>query len=212
MKQANPNKLIVDAHIGEYYLIWYQDIPDNCDRGYVGVIKNKTNDRINVEIHIDDHFMIDHNRRNCALWFNDETYLDTTEIVVTKEFFDKAINGDEEISLLWHEIGHFHTDWRFPEYVGPDQSKIRKEYIEKEEVHPAEYVADLMAAYYSGVDAVAHSLRRAAINRSRSQDINASMAWWELRTRRKMIQQLQTEEDIEAELCRVCEVESIEEL
>ena len=90
--------------------------------------------------------MDESHQRNCALYVEPDDFWGGSIIVITKEYFDAVINGSEKISFLWHEIGHFHTMRYFPEYFGNNQSRLRRETINRGQVYPAETVADLIAA------------------------------------------------------------------
>ena len=206
---------IPNADIREYFQFWFPNIPDNCNKGVVGLIKNETNEKIKIEIVIDDLWMIENHQRNCTLYVSGKTYLDDCIIFITKEFFDAAINKSPKFSFLWHEVGHFHTNRYFPEYFGPELSRLRREYINKGQVYPAEYVGDLFAAYYSGKDIVYEALRQATRERHRLTQVgetNSSLAWWELRRRKRAIQKIQSDKEIEEELCKLCNVPSIDVL
>lgn len=37
---------IPNADIREYFQFWFPNIPDNCNKGLVGLIKNTTNEKI----------------------------------------------------------------------------------------------------------------------------------------------------------------------
>lgn len=212
-RQLKPERWIPNADIREYYQYWLPDLPDDCGGMIVGHIKNYSNENIDIAIEIDDPWMLERHQRNCTLYVDAHTYVNDCTIVITKEFFDEVKEGSPKLSFLWHEVGHFHTNHLFPDYIGPEQSSLRKEYINKGEVYPAELVADLVAAYYAGKDSIYEALRQATRERHRLNtegDTNASMAWWELRRRKSAIKKGQTEEEIEAELCRLCNVSSIE--
>lgn len=215
MKLLNPEMWIPNADIRQYYQYWLRDIPDNCSKGVVGIIRNASNEKIKIKIEIDDPWMIERHQRNCTLYIDGQTYLDDCTIVITKEFFDAAINESPKFSFLWHEVGHFHTNHYFPEYASPEQSRLRSEYTNKGQVYPAEYVADLVAAFYSGKDIIYEALSQATRERHRLTqmgDTNASIAWWELRRRKRAIQIIQSDEEIENELCKLCNVPSIDML
>ena len=99
--------------------------------------------------------------------------------------------------------------------AGDTVSAQRRRYIEKGQIAPAEYAADLMAAYYSGSDAMTVALRQATRERYsliEAGDNNARLAWWELRMRREAVQKLRNDEDIEKEFCRILNVSDIEKV
>ena len=215
MESYNLENYNPQADIRKYYQYWFEGIPANCSAGFVGIIKNFSNEKLKIRIEIDDKWMDESHQRNCALCVEPDDFWGGSIIVITKEYFDAVINGSEKISFLWHEIGHFHTMRYFPEYFGNNQSRLRREAINRGQVYPAETVADLIAAYYSGKDVEYEALSQSTRERHRlSQmgDTNASTAWWELRRRKRAIQNMQSDEEIEAEICRLCNVKSFDEL
>ena len=215
MESYNWEQFKPNADIREYYQYWFEDIPENCNTGVVGAIKNFSNDKLKISIEIDDKWMDESHQRNCALYVEPDEYISKSSIIITKEYFDAVMDGSEKIAFLWHEMGHFHTMHCFPEYIGENQSKLRRDAINRGQVYPAETVADLVAAFYSGKDAVYEALSQFTRERHRMSqmgDTNASVAWWELRRRKRTIQRIQSIEEIEAEICRLCNVNSFDEL
>lgn len=209
-----PERVRVNADARDYYLIWFTDIPENCDKGYVGAIYNTGNPDLKILIEINDNWMIRNHRSGLSLFIEPVDYISKSGIVVTKETFNNLYNSQESMPGIWHEIGHFHTTKYFMDYVGENQRKIRIEYISRGKIPPAEYVADLFALYYCDRELVFDYFKRLIRERYKlvGKDDNASMAWNELRMRRDALKRLQTDEEIENELCRVCGVSSIEKL
>ena len=215
MSIYRPELWIPHADIREYFLSWFTDIPENCGKGFVGCVKNTTNKDIRIRIEIDDPWMTERHQRNCALYVSRHDYIRDCIIVVTKEFFESARNEESVFSFLWHEVGHFHTNHYFPEYIGESYSKLRKHYIEMGKVYPAEYAADLMAVYYYGWEETNDALLTATRKRHSEiykGDDNASLAWWELRTRRRMLSNMKTDQDIESALCGIFGASKVEDI
>lgn len=213
MANIQVEKLNPETDIRDYYLFWYPDVPKNCNQSFVGEIRNSTNEKLIIGLRVDDEWMYDQHQRNCTLFVDVKAYINNSFIILTSDYFEAVRNDDSLISFLWHEIGHFHTNRYFPEYAGPNQSKLRNEYIANEKVYPAETVADLMAAYYSGKDYLIAALRKGArerLEQAKFGDENASKAWWEYRMRRKAIQEIDNDDEIENEICRLCGVNTIE--
>jgi len=211
---AKPELWLPHADIREYIQYWFTDIPEGCDKGFVGCVENTTNKDIRIRIEIDDRWMTERNQRHCALYIGND-YIKDCIIVVTKDFFDSMRNDESVGAFLWHEVGHYHTNHYFPEYIGESYSKLRKHYIEMGKVYPAEYAADLMAVYYYGWEKTNEALlmatrkRHAMIN---DGDNNANLAWWELRTRRRLLSNMKTDQDIESALCSVFGASKVDDI
>ena len=214
MHTVKPELWIPHADIREYFQYWFTDIPEGCDKGFVGCVENTSNKDIRIRIEIDDQWMMERNQRNCTLYIGDDYFRDCI-IVVTKEFFDSVRNDESVGAFLWHEVGHYHTNHYFPEYIGENYSKLRRQYIEKGKVYPAEHVADLISVYYYGWEKTNDALLTATRKRHvliNDGDNNASLAWWELRTRRRMLSDMKTDQDIETALCSILGASKVEDV
>lgn len=214
MKTIDPRRWIPKGGIKDYYMQWFTDIPENCDRGYVGVIRNFSDENTEILIEIDDQWMAEEHQRGCCLNIG-ESYYKNSVIVITKDFFDAAIQQDDEsLFLFWHEMGHYHTLHHFPDYA-LNTSAMRRQYINHGQIPPAEYVADLIALLYIQEEAAISSLTKLirARHKLTDQDDNALMAWHELRQRKKALKELHDDEDlIINEIIKACGVGTLVEV
>ena len=46
MDLLKPEMWTPNADIGQYYQYWLRDMPDNCNKGVVGIIRNTTNEKL----------------------------------------------------------------------------------------------------------------------------------------------------------------------
>jgi len=210
----SPQQVQICADPRDYYLLWFKDIPDDCDKGFVGAVYNSSDPDIKVRIEIDEKWLLENRKRGACLLIDNDNYKSASIIVVTKDVFDRMYRQQIELSTIWHEIGHFHTTKYFLDYLTENQEKKRAEYISRNQIPPAEYVADLFALYYSEREDVIEWIKGAIRGRYKliGSDDNARAAWNELRDRRDALKKIETDEEIERELCRVCGVESIDML
>ena len=213
-KSLTLRQVQVNADPRDYYLQWFSDIPDDCNTGVVGIISNYSNLEIRIQLEISDEWMQANRKRGLALYLDPDGERVNAGIIMTKAEFDQLYREGKGISDIWHEVGHFHTTKYFLEYLTGEQEKLRGEYIGKGQIPPAEYVADLFALYYAERNDVFDNFKK--LIRGRHEligiDDNARAGWNELRMRRDALKKIETDEQIEAELCRVCGVGSIEEL
>lgn len=207
MLEKDIKNWIPKGNFKEYYQYWFNGIPQDCNCGFVGAIKNAMDPDFKIMIEIDDQWMNQNNQRNCTLYIGEDYNTDGI-IVITKEFFDECRKPNSDyIFFLWHEIGHYHTLHCFPEYT-TNQSAIRRKYIEKGQIPPAEYAADLFGLYYCNEEIAVSALLKATRNRYKlinNGDDNALLACHELRQRRKAIKALHdNEQDILNEIMKTC--------
>lgn len=107
--KLDQTKLTPNAHIDEYFLRIFDDVPAKCQTGYVGFVGNSTNPDIDILIEIDDKYMYEANMASCCLWINVDNFSKSI-IVMTSTFFDAVRNNKADLyGTIWHEIGHFHS-------------------------------------------------------------------------------------------------------
>ena len=204
----------LDADPRDYYLYWLHGIPEDCCSGCVGVISNYSNPEVRIPLEINDEWMLTNRKRGMALYIEPNGNHIKGYIVMTKEEFDQLYHKKTGFPGIWHEVGHFHTTKYFLDYLTGEQEKQRGDYIKKGKIPPAEYVADLFSLYYTEREEVFEYFKNLIRGRYKliGVDDNARAAWSELRNRRDALKKVETDEQIEAELCSVCGVKSIDKL
>ena len=208
------NQVQIKADPRDYYLVWFNDIPEDCSTGVVGRISNYSNPDIKITLEIADEWLLENRRHGMTLYIDPDGDTISAGIIMTKSEFDRMYREGKGFSSIWHETGHFHTTKYFLDYLNGDQSRLRSEYIRKNQIPPAEYVADLFSLYYAEREDIFEDFKMRIRARYKliGLDDNARGAWNELRNRRDALKIIETDEQIEKELCRVCGVSCIEEL
>lgn len=209
----NAKRMMPNASIEQYYHYWLQNIPEKCDRGIVGYVRNYENPEIKITIEIDDRFMNERNHPNMCFCFEEKSYVSESEIVMTSDFFNHIYNNKALLAGLWHEIGHFHTLHYF-DYKGHQNKEkksindYRNKLYESKKVAEEEYAADLFSVYYTSKEEWLQFIRFMIRRRYNMEwDVNRFMAVNEMRDRRELINKINTEETIKEELCRLCGIE-----
>ena len=85
MESYNLENYNPQADIRKYYQYWFEGIPANCSAGFVGIIKNFSNEKLKIRIEIDDKWMDESHQRNCALCVEPDDFWGGSIIVITKE-------------------------------------------------------------------------------------------------------------------------------
>lgn len=205
---------IPNASVEEYYQYWLKDIPENCDRGIVGYVRNFSNEDLVIPIELDNDFMQQRNHPHMCLCIDDDDYIAGCSIELTSSFFKEIYTNDYLRSSLWHEVGHYHTNHYFvTEIVNLSSSSKRMEYYNRGKVMEEEQAADLFALYYTSKEEWLEQIRYFIKARDALVwDDNRSMAINEMRDRRKLIQAIESEEQIKKHLCELCRVENFEDI
>ena len=110
-------------------------------------------------------------------------------------------------------MGHFHTNHYFPAYLDSEQSRLRREYTNKGQIYPAEYDGGFVAAFYSGKDIIYKALSQAIRERHRTHTKGRHQCQYSLvgiEKAKESNSKMQSDEEIEIELCKLCNVPSIE--
>lgn len=211
MRKENVFKnCIPEADINEYFLYIYPDTPPKCTAGFVGYIGNHSNPNIKIKLEIDTPWMIEHNYRTCCLYMDDENkYSESCIIVMTALFFDLIRNNEYMQSALWHEVGHFHLNHYFNIRMdGSSSNKQREEYFEKGQILPVEKAADMFALYYMPKEDVIKEFNWMIKTRRENMlepEKTRLPAVRELCMRKKFIKEfIDTEENMQKELCNLC--------
>lgn len=211
MKQSN---LFPNASIEDYYLYWLKGITENCSQGVVGYIGNSTNDKLKIRVEIDDVFMEERNHPNLCFCFDFDDYIANCSIVMTSSFFHKLETDDCLICGLWHEVGHFHTIHYFDtDFNNKSTSLKRGKYYEQGKVMEEEQAADLFSVYYTSKESWIKHIRLLIRNRYNMEwDEKRFMAVNEMRDRRKMIERIETEEQLQNKLCELCNISNFQNI
>lgn len=208
--KLDQSKLLPNAHVDEYFLRIFDDVPLKCKTGFVGYVGNSTNPDIHIEIEIDDKYMYEHNLLSCCLWINLDDYPKSI-IVMTSSFFDEIRNSKAILyGTIWHEIGHFHTMRYFntERTENGSTNKTREEYFKQREIMPEEKTADLFALYYTSLDDMVQHMnfmiKRRRSNIYENRDVN-DRAVAELARRKRFLREIDaSEENIRKMLCDLC--------
>lgn len=209
-------KLNPRASIEKYRFYHYKDVPQNCTSGFIGIIYNRTNKKIKIEIEIDNEYMYENNNSSCCFYLNVDNYLES-EIVMTSSFYEEFRKNSELLPVIWHEIGHFHTLQYFPNAIesgfGINKS-YRKEFINNNEIAPDEKAADLFATYYTSKEQMInffnYMIRRRRSNVKESE-ANKSIAVSELCRRKRFINELDdSKENIQKMIAEICGKETFD--
>ena len=198
------------ADIDEYFIHIYPDVPENCTEGFVGFVGNATNKDLRIEIEIDHKFMIEHNYVTMALCCDRDDPLKAT-IVMTPRYFDMLRKTPYLLFELWHEVGHYHTNRYFNTQYNEKGSAnaIRLEYYKHGEVMPEERAADLFGLYYTSkkdaIQALCEAIKRRNTYSWEPKETK-EIAIEEFKRRKKILNNLDSDEKIRKALCQVCNV------
>ena len=206
------------ASIGKYRFYHYRDVPQNCNSGYVGIINNRTNNKIKIEIEIDNGYMYENKHSSCCFHMNIDNYLES-EIIMTSSFYEEFKKAPELLPVIWHEIGHFHTLQYFPEAIKAGFGIVknyRKGFISDKEIDPSEKVADLFATYYTSKEQMIkffnYMIRRRR-NNVEETEANKSIAVSELCRRKRFINELDgSKENIQKMIAELCGKETFDKV
>ena len=205
MKQS---QLLPNASIDEYFQYWLKDIPERCDKGIVGYIRNTTNEQLVISIEIDDDFMKDRNHSNICFCVDYNNYQSECTIVLTSSYFQDIYKNNFLLSAIWHEVGHFHTIHYFDtDFVNHFTKNKRQSYYEQGKVMEEEQAADLFSLYYTSKEQWLKSIRYFIRKRYNLEwDENRFIAVNEMRDRRKIIESIESEDQLKKMLCDLCKV------
>lgn len=209
----DPTKCIPNASINDYYVRIFSDVPENCTGGIIGYIGNQSNASLRLNIEIDDAFMLERNYRTICFYFDCNDYSQSS-IVLTSSFW-KALEENEFLyASIWHEVGHFHTTRYFKTHFnGTSSQKYRDEFLKKRDLMPEEKAADLFALYYTAKDDTINALNwliKARKAREWEPDEIKMRAVYELGKRKRYLNSLHSEKEVQDELCRLCGVTEFE--
>lgn len=207
------SKCITKANPDDYYLQIYSDIPQDVRVGFIGYVSNTSNLKMKVNIEIDDKYMIESKMLSATFLMNTSHYENSCEIVLTSNYFSNIRDSMLLDCMIWHEIGHYHTNRYFP-YVPDERGSlqyIRNEYAVRREIMPNEKVADLFAVYYTSKDDMIEflnfAIKRRRANVLEDRYVN-DKAVAELSRRRRFIRECDcSDENIRKMICELCGVD-----
>lgn len=198
--------------IDDYYLYIYPDVPDRCEKGFVGYIGNSKDLNLKIELEIDTEWMIEHNQISLVFTY-DRNDPSKATLVMTARFFDTLRRTPCLEFGLWHEVGHYHT-LRYFDYAADENGstqKARAKYLEQGEVAPAEVAADIFALYYTSKDvAIEYLSESIRIRRTYTWEPpeRTQIAIEEFRLRKRILRDLDTDEKARDALCKLCKIKS----
>lgn len=216
-RQSKPNfnKYIPDAKLDEYFLHIFPDVPEKCTGGFIGFVGNHSNEKIHIDVEIDDAFMAERNYRTICLWINSKNYLNSG-IVLTSSFWAAMKENAFLEASLWHEVGHFHTARYFQTpFEGTSSNKYRMDLFNKGEIMPEEKAADLIAMYYTSKDTIVSEINWMMKTRKamywEPEELNMR-AIYEMGRRKRYLSGIADEKELRDQLCTLCGVEDFQKL
>lgn len=211
------DKFVPEARFDKYYIMWIEGIPKNSSGGIVGVIRNPSNEKIEINIEIDNRHMISTNNRTCCMWINADDFYKSV-VVLSSAFFNVLKDNPEMEASIWHELGHFHTMHYFENhFIDGSSNKYRADLFEKGEITPEEEAADLFELYYAEssdtIKAFNWLIKRRRTDFLESEGPNKDRAVRELCMRKRKIASYDNREDqIVKRLCEICGVSNPDDL
>ena len=170
------------------YLLFFplpEDIPADFRRGDVGFFSNKDDDSIRIPIFVDDRVVRAFSQLHSVCIVDEETP-DLMGICLTNGTYYDIQRYSFLKSMLWHELGHFHSRKWFD-----DDIPNRSVYTAKDIIDPREEIADLFSLYYTS-NAECDSTFRYLLSERRKRvesSENKKMAIQELENRLQYLKQ-----------------------
>lgn len=138
----------VEADVSQYKLLWDNNV-DTKRINVVGEFHNYDNEQIFVPVVVSEETLRELRMSRLAFVPNYKNYVSDSYIAISDSFYREMVNHPELISLLYHEIGHFHTLQYFKER---NMACVRKRYVSEGKIVEEEMAADLFGLLYSSSD------------------------------------------------------------
>jgi hypothetical protein len=182
----------------DFFLSCHERERINDDMERFGWVLNK-DESMGIEVLVSDRLALQNHHR--LLYFNPvyDNYLCGSGIVMTSEFRRQIEENPYLFSLVWHEVGHFHT----VPYMLDDVTNVNDQRIDcliNGEVMPIELVADLFAAWATSKEDVIAALRWSRASRKKQMrpgDIATVMAIDEYTKRIRFLRGVESGKELE---------------
>lgn len=173
----------VKADISRYYYDIDLDAPKDLVEGVVGFVSNYSNPDILIRIVLDDEYTTQRFHQGNAVFQARSGYPHECRIYLSRQFYDSLNTKPYLFSIIWHEIGHFHTLQHF--YDVP-----QNRYYKSSKVDPKELAADYFSLLYEEKNDVLEAFRYLIRERNKKNDGNMQAAINELRNRREALRNI----------------------
>lgn len=152
-------KMLPKCNPQEDYLELNQLECNSNGEGIVGTFYNKDNS-IKINIFLSDYALDQTRHKNIYFSIDEKNYLTKSVIVINNDFYKKLMEDNSLWSLIWHEMGHFHT---LPYILGDTSTlsylELRKTTTMSGDVMPEEKLGDLFAAFMNGKDKTINAIK-----------------------------------------------------
>ena len=142
-----------------YFIHFFDDVPDNCMSGIIGLIGNFANKQFKIRIEIDDDYMMLRKRKECCLHIENSNINSGCAVVLTSSFWNALKEHNFLTAAIWHEIGLYHICHYFNQvFDAIIMNSYSPTMFSKENDLIHEKAADLFAAYYTSLQDVEDEL------------------------------------------------------
>lgn len=183
----------VTANIFGYHMVWREPNSTPKDGTIVGEVQNLSgNFEFAIPIVIDEQTLAITHQPKLFFIYDDSDYCKGSWICLSRKFYSDLIENNNLISLIWHEVGHFHTLQYFKFKTNDEIRMERKKCVlDENDILAEEKAADLFAVMYCHsepwIEAINYNI---AERRKMMIDSNRTGAVRELTMRKKYIKSL----------------------
>lgn len=140
------------------YMVFEEPIYNQYGEAVVANVFNKDGS-IKVEVFLSDYLIQNSNHRFMYFSADEKHYLTESYVVISSWFYEQLCQNEFLWSLVWHEIGHFHSIPYTLDTTEKDVPEQRYEAIKKGEVMLDEQIADLFAVWAAGKENMIKALK-----------------------------------------------------
>lgn len=142
----------------DYMVMVEQLVYNQNGEAVVANVYNKDGS-IKVEVFLSDYLIKNSNHRFMYFSVDEKHYLTESYIVISSWFYEQLCQNEYLWSLVWHEIGHFHSLPYTLDTAEKQVSEQRSDAIKRGEVMLDEQIADLFAVWAVGKENMLKGLK-----------------------------------------------------
>lgn len=150
---------IKKSSVEQYFIHFFDDIPDKCMSGIIGLIGNFANKQFKIRIEIDNNYMKLRRRKECCLHIDKSNINSGCAVVLTSSFWNALKEHPFLTAAIWHEIGLYHMCHYFNQVFDVIIMNLYSPTMFSEDNELIyDKTADLFAAYYTSLKDVEDEL------------------------------------------------------